>query len=352
MAAQTLEERRSMNALIVETAFPGDVVISLALAHALKQAEPSSRITYLVRPDAASIPEHSPHVDAVLVYDKRGSERGLTGIRQKSKELKSHEFTHVFLLQSSPRNLELARQLQASTIVGFRSLRTSTVLTHAVEEPVFGTARTSRAISLLQPLLHNVDASLDPVLDPPPLDVAWQYASRWSSTVAIAPGSAWATKQWGFESYARLIERLMAADLGVMVIGGSGERQVFDLIDPHCRDRVLNLAGQTSFVEAAAAIREADLLIGNDSAPLHLASAVSTTSLAIFGPTVPEFGFVPRNARAIGLPELWCRPCSAHGDRTCPVYTHACMQEISVDRVFNEAMTFLKLPSPSLALGA
>jgi heptosyltransferase-2 len=77
------------------------------------------------------------------------------------------------------------------------------------------------------------------------------------------------------------------------------------------------------------------VLVTNDSAPLHLAQAVETPTVAIFGSTVPAFGFGPRGPRdrVVEIAGLACRPCSAHGPPTCPLGHHRCMREIAVDRV-------------------
>jgi heptosyltransferase-2 len=77
------------------------------------------------------------------------------------------------------------------------------------------------------------------------------------------------------------------------------------------------------------------VLVTNDSAPLHLATAVGTPVVALFGPTVPAQGFGPRGARdvALGHEGLACRPCSAHGPQVCPLLHHRCMRELAVETV-------------------
>jgi heptosyltransferase-2 len=94
---------------------------------------------------------------------------------------------------------------------------------------------------------------------------------------------------------------------------------------------VATAAGAVPIRVSAALIERAAVLVSNDSAPLHLGSAVGTPVVAIFGPTVPAFGFGPRGDR-IGIIEhggLGCRPCSTHGPRRCPLGHHRCMREIA-----------------------
>jgi heptosyltransferase-2 len=98
---------------------------------------------------------------------------------------------------------------------------------------------------------------------------------------------------------------------------------------------VLNACGALSLRESAALIGRARVLVTNDSAPLHLAQAMGTPTVALFGPTVPAFGFAPLNAgdAALGLEGLACRPCSKHGPARCPLGHHRCMTELSVEQV-------------------
>jgi heptosyltransferase-2 len=96
-----------------------------------------------------------------------------------------------------------------------------------------------------------------------------------------------------------------------------------------------NACGRLALRETAALIERAAVLITNDSAPLHFAAAVGTPVVAVFGPTVPAFGFGPRGPRDVVVERmgLECRPCSAHGPRTCPLGHHRCMRDIHVEDV-------------------
>ena len=99
--------------------------------------------------------------------------------------------------------------------------------------------------------------------------------------------------------------------------------------------RAASGCGRLGLRESVEIIRRAAVLVTNDSAPLHLAQAVGTPTVAIFGPTLPSFGFAPRGPRdvALGLDGLACRPCSRHGPPACPLGHHRCMNDLSVERV-------------------
>jgi heptosyltransferase-2 len=154
---------------------------------------------------------------------------------------------------------------------------------------------------------------------------------------AFAPGSIWGSKRW--PHYAALAERL-GGRMDVVVVGGAEDAALGDNIRTavgRAGGRSANLCGQLTLRQSAALIRKAGVLVTNDSAPLHFAQAVATPTVAIFGPTLPAFGFGPRGSRdtALGVAGLPCRPCSAHGPARCPLGHHLCMQSLLVDDVLH-----------------
>jgi heptosyltransferase-2 len=148
--------------------------------------------------------------------------------------------------------------------------------------------------------------------------------------VALAPGSIWGTKRWPY--FADLVSGL---DKPCVVVGGSEDADLAGAIAAAAPGRVVSAAGALSLRVSAALIQRAAVLLTNDSAPLHLATAVGTPVVALFGPTIPEFGFGPRRAgdAALGHAGLACRPCSKHGPHRCPLGHHRCMRELTVETV-------------------
>jgi heptosyltransferase-2 len=147
---------------------------------------------------------------------------------------------------------------------------------------------------------------------------------------ALAPGSVWGTKRWPY--YAELASVL---DRATVIVGGQEDVPLATAVVAAAAGRAVSAAGALNLRGSAALIQRASVLVTNDSAPLHLATAVGTPVVALFGPTVPEFGFGPRGADdvALGREGLTCRPCSRHGPQICPLGHHRCMRELSVDSV-------------------
>jgi heptosyltransferase II len=323
-----------MNALIIETAFLGDAIISLGLAREIKRQDASACVTFLVRPGIGEVINSSPDVDRVISFDKHGSERGIAGVEAKARELSGCGFDTLFLLHASRRSQALAARIRCKMKIGFEAM-THAGLTHTIADAGWSN-RYERAVLLLCAIVPEADIGALPRIIPPPVPLLASFLHRWRKSVALAPGSAWETKKWGDKKFFQLAKELTTRGIGVIIIGGEEERTLAMHIRDACPEStVLDLAGRASFLVSMAAIECASLLVANDSAPTHAAVAVGTRVLTIFGPTVPEFGFAPPAivGEVIELPGLWCRPCTPHGSHTCPVYTHECMEGISMSAV-------------------
>jgi heptosyltransferase-2 len=159
--------------------------------------------------------------------------------------------------------------------------------------------------------------------------------------VAVAPGSIWNTKRWPQERFAEVIRQLAARGISVVLIGGKSDEELCRLIARSVEPEfLLNAAGKLSLLQSAELIRRSTLLLANDSAPMHCAVAMRVPVVAIFGPTVPRFGFAPAGIadRVLERDGLACRPCSIHGGKVCPVGTFECMLSIDAGSVTAEIL--------------
>jgi heptosyltransferase II len=314
--------------LVIQTAFLGDVVLTTPLLSRL--AEQHGPVDVVTTAGAAGLLEHHPAVAAVLRYDKRGADRGWRGLWRMGALLRSRRYRRVYLPHRSLRSATLALWSGAAERIGFDDSPAAVTYTSRVIRPRFGheverlltlAGRTGGESPAVTVSLTRADqAAAD----------AWlsmhQVGSRF---IAIAPGSIWATKRWPY--YEELVARL---EYPSVLVGGQEDAAVAGALVAGSVQGV-SAAGALTLRESAALIRRAAVLVTNDSAPLHLATAVGTPVVAIFGPTVPEFGFGPRRSGdlTLGLDELPCRPCSKHGPPQCPLGHHRCMRDLSVDQV-------------------
>lgn len=333
--------RRIDRILIIQTAYIGDVLLTTGLIQACRDHFPEAAIDIMVIPAAGPLVETHPALRQAILYDKRKSQAGCRGFIALARRLRREHYTLVLTPHRSLRSALLAWCSRAGIRVGFDTSSGAFLLTHKVR---YDRTRheVERNLSLLT-VLGILPGPQRPQIFPTPADCAVvdqrlaDLVEPGQPLIAIAPGSIWATKRWPAASFRRLAEQIARAGWSIVWIGGAEDRPLCAGISQGLAGRWLNGAGEFTFRQSAEVIRRAALLVSNDSAPLHAASATGTPTIALFGPTVPAFGFGPLSDRSIVVQrDLPCRPCSIHGGRTCPIGTHACMTGITPEQVFDE----------------
>lgn len=324
--------------LVVQTSYLGDVILTTPLLAELAERGPVDVVT---TPAGAAILAHHPAVRTIISYDKRGDRRGLTGLWKTGRRLRNNYRT-AFLAQGSMRSAALAVLAGCPERVGFSTSAGRSLYTRSVQyrpdrhhaERLWLLAAPSDSVEpparARQPSLHPGSDDTDAV---DRLLAAAGYGGE--ALVAIAPGSAWATKRW---PYYPALTRLLLGRWRVAIVGGrDDEGRAAEILTAAGRARagVIDATGRLAPLATAALLRRCVALVGNDSAPQHLASAVGTPTVTVYGPTVPEFGFgplAPSHATA-GLSHLDCRPCDRHGPRRCPLGHWRCMRDLSVQEI-------------------
>jgi heptosyltransferase-2 len=333
-----------MSAVVIQTSFLGDVVLTTPLVAALAARGP---VDVVVTPAGAPLLANTPEIRTLLVYDKRRADRGVAGLWRMAARVRGLGARTAYLAQASVRSAALAALGGVPERVGFATAPGRALYTRRVR-PRAGAHHAER----LWALAHGdgdtpAPAALRPRLHPGAAERAAADAAlgplATGGFVALAPGSVWATKRW--PAYAALAREL-AAERPVVVVGGPGDGEAAAAIVAACAGTsggALDATGRLSLLASAEAIGRAALLVTNDSSPQHLASAMATPTLTIFGPTVPAFGFGPLApgsavAEVDGLP---CRPCDPHGPPRCPLGHWRCMRDLGVDVVLARARAML-----------
>jgi len=334
--------------LIIQTAYLGDVVLSLPLVDELWTNLAEFELDYLAIPSVMNVLENYPGIDHVIPYDKRESEKGFRAFIRKARFLRDQHYDLALLPHRSWRSASLAKWAAIPVRIGFSRSWASFLYTHVIpyEENLH---EVNRNLSLLHPLgiLLKKKTGLHLAIAPEDIkrvDAIWQdsHFEKDRPCVAIAPGSVWATKRWLPDRFAQLIRELTDEGIQVALIGGRADEPLGRELEKSASKNIANFIGKLTPRESAEAIRRCEVLVSNDSAPVHLASAVGTKVVEIFGPTIPEFGFTP-----FGVPyrlvekELNCRPCGDHGGNKCPLSTFECMKSISVAEVYHSVKELL-----------
>jgi heptosyltransferase-2 len=314
--------------LVIQTAFLGDVVLTTPLLSAL--AERHGPVDVVTTPAAAPLLETHPGVAAVIRYDKRAADRGLAGLWRVGARLRARRYARAYLPHRSWRSAALALLAGPAERIGFADSPAAATYTRRVPRPRRG-HEVERLLALAGPRAETPAVQLGLTADDRAAADAWlRERGVGEGFVAMAPGSIWGTKRWPC-----FAELAAALDAPVVIVGGRDDIALAESVVAAAPGRAHSAAGLVGLRESAALIARAAVLVTNDSAPLHLATAVGTPIVAVFGPTVPAFGFGPRGARdaVVEHPSLACRPCSAHGPRVCPLGHHRCMRELSVEVV-------------------
>jgi heptosyltransferase-2 len=324
------------SSLVIQTSFLGDTVLTTPLITELARRGPVDVVT---TPASATLLRNHPFVRSVVAYDKRGRDRGMLGFMRMAMRLRRIRYETAYMAQGSVRSAALALAAGVARRVGFATSagrrfcnvkieyredlhHAARLLRLAVPETEIGTRDIRPRLYPGIPERYAVDRLLafhEVADDGPPL-------------VALAPASVWATKRWPY--YADLA-RLLRGRARVVVLGAQQDAALAEEVRAAAGDDAFSAAGTLTLLGSAELIRRCSVVVTNDSAPQHLASAVGTPTITIFGPTVPQFGFGPLSDGSItvGLDSLACRPCDRHGPRRCPLRHWKCMRDIGADDV-------------------
>ena len=315
--------------LVVQTAFLGDVVLTTPLLSAL--AERHGPVDVVTTPAAAGLLASHPAVREVIRYDKRGTAAGLAGLWRLAATLRGRGYDRAYLPHRSWRSAALTLLAGVPERTGFADAPAAITYTARIPRPTSG-HEIERLLALAGPREGRA-----PAVSLGLTEEDHRAADAWLSDrgvapgfAALAPGSIWGTKRWpGFPELAARLEG------SLVVIGGAEDAGLAAAVAARAPGRTHIAAGELSLRHSAALLARARVLVTNDSAPLHLATAVGTPIVALFGPTVPAQGFGPRGPAdaSLGRDGLACRPCSAHGPRVCPLGHHRCMAELPVETV-------------------
>lgn len=331
--------------LVIQTSFLGDLVLTTPLMASLAERGP---VDVVATPAGAPLLANHPAVRAVIVYDKRRTDAGIGGLWRLARALRAGRYDAAYLAQGSVRSATLARLAGIRETVGFdtsagswlytRRVRYAATRHHAERLWQLGAASgATAATDDLRPRLYPGETErmlVDQLLRAVPRDGA--------PYLAVAPGSIWGTKRW--PHYPALAKRL-APLYRIVVIGSPDDAgAAAEIAAAAGPERIVDATGRLTLLASAELLARCAALVTNDSAPQHLASAMGTPTLTIFGPTVPAFGFgplAPQHHEA-GLAGLDCRPCDSHGPQRCPLGHWRCMRELEVSHIEDAVRLLLR----------
>jgi len=320
------------NILIIQTAFIGDVILAMPLIAALREKYPKADISFAVRKGNESLLQHDPEIKEVLVWDKRKNKyANLIGLIRK---VRSRKFDTVINLQRFASSGMLTAYSGAPQKIGF-------------EKNPFAFGFTRKLKHNIGDRTHEIERNLSLIEDSPKLrrprivpgKAAEEKAASMVSSpfVCIAPASVWFTKQYPESGWIALCDEI-PEETTIYLLGSPADGACCERIKATSQHKKIEvLAGKLSLLESAALMAKAQMNYVNDSAPLHLASAMNAPVRAVFCSTIPQFGFGPvsDDSRVIEIQKpLKCRPCGLHGKKACPEGHFKCAHQIKTAQFF------------------
>jgi heptosyltransferase II len=330
--------------LVIGPNWIGDAVMSTPALVNLRRGLPKAKIDLLVPHHVAPLFEDHPHIDRVLVRDRQRPWRVCLA---QVLSLRRSTYSMVLLLPNSFRAALYAWLVGSPIRLGYATDGRRWLLTHAV--PATSGHPTHQIDAYLQ-LIAALGVPIverSPMLVPTP-QAEMQAQHLWSAqgwgpddqVIGICPGTASGpAKRWWPERFAALADRLIASGgFRVVFFGSPNEVSLVEHIRAHMAHQAASLAGQDTLGSFMALAARCAAMITNDSGSMHIANAVGTRVVALFGPTDPRRTAPTAAPAAVLRHDLACSPCFR---TTCPYADHPCMRFIEVDDVYGAVLQIL-----------
>jgi len=343
-----LEPASIRRILVIKLRAIGDVLLSTVVLDNLRRGFPGAEMHFLTEPAASDLLKYHPAIDQVQIFD-RSRMSGVDLIRTVRRQ----RYNLVVDLFGNPRTALVTRLSGAAHRVGYRFRGRTYAYNHRVEPRGDRVHNTEFNLDALQALGLPIHTRV-PRITLGPEERAWAVeflntaVPSGGPLVAINAGGGWYTKRWGGDRFASLADLLVTRhDARILILWGPGERPDAEGIAGSMTNRGI-LPPETSLLQLAGLLERCALLVTNDSGPMHIAAAMGTPVLAVFGPTNPLLqGPIGNNHRVVRCEGLNCLGCNL---TSCPIGL-PCMKDLSVESVYEEARTMLTGDEPALTVG-
>lgn len=322
--------------LIIQTAFLGDAVLVTSILEKLQTFYPDARIDLVVRKGNDGLFIGHPFIHTLHVWNKR--EGKTKALFKLIGQLRRTKYDHIINAQRFFSTGLMTILARGNEKIGYDKNPLSFLFTRKVKH-VIGDGR--HEVDRLNALIEHLTDASRPLPRLYPTDEArWTVLGHQDTAdgnapyVCIAPASVWFTKQWPESKWIELIN-ILPQEQRVFIIGAPGDTQLAQCLIA-ATGRGVDLTRELKLLESAALMKDAVMNYVNDSAPLHIASAMNAPVTVVFCSTVPAFGFGPlrANGRVVETMEkLDCRPCGLHGYKACPKGHFECALGIEVKNV-------------------
>lgn len=313
--------------LLIQTAFIGDAILVSSQLESLHKALPDAQISLMVRKGNESIYQNHPFLHRVFIWDKK---RKYASLLENLKKVKAQKFDLVLNFQRFGATGLFTGLSGAKETRGFSKNPFSFLFSKSFPHKIGdGTHEIQRNQALIADVPGN--ELVLPKIYPSAGDYKIVESFRSEPYLCIAPASVWFTKQYPAEKWVELINDL-PQKYRIYLLGAPADYEACEaILKKTTRGGIHNLCGELNLLQSAALMKGAEMNYVNDSAPMHLCSAVNAPVTAVFCSTVPDFGFGPLSSRSFVVQtheNLSCRPCNLHGKNACPLNHFDCAHKI------------------------
>ncbi len=347
---ETLIRNNFKRILVIQTAFLGDVLLTLPISHHLKKINPACKVTFLIKKELYEIKDIYNEIDEFILIDKS---RYISSIVETIKKIKN-KYDVVISPHRSARSALISYLSNSKVRISFDKSSLNFLYSYLVTYKN-DYHEIQRNLLLLSYFTNNINwkekikLNLDNYIFN---DKFMSWKTNKEKIIVIAPGTAWETKRYPEYYFSVVINKLIEDGIKAVLIGSLEDFEIGLKIEKYIKykNHLINLIGKLKLKESISLINMSDLLISNDSAPIHMAVFTDTPVLAIYGSTIPEFGFYPFREydRIVQIENLYCKPCGIHGHKKCPEKHFKCMIDLKPENVYINAIEMLSKSKSSI----
>lgn len=334
------------NILFIRLRLLGDIIFTIPSVQIYKNHFPENHIYYLVEENFREIAGLIPGLHRVLVVPHK---MGFSDLLKFRKQVRKIGFETVVDFHSGPKSALLTYLTGIKTRIGYRTPNRNWAYNHLTPRRMhdYPTHSTYNQATLLEHLGIVVKGSQEHIPPYPRIPIQDDAISRplknslknQKKKIVIHIGAGNRFRDWGEDRFSALIKRMFQENLQVILIGKT-EKEIQRGNDLEKRYPVVNFTGKLSVSESLYAISRADVFLGFDSGPLHLASLTETPIVALYGPNIPEISGPWRKDNILVVESrLKCRPCT---QKKCIYDTMKCIENLSVDDVHEKIKNFIR----------